>query len=64
VLLVDGVVAGMWERRARGGTLLLRVEPFVRLSAAQRRQLQAEAARIGAFFAADVDLSLGKLDHG
>ncbi len=61
VLLVDGAVAGLWERRARGGRLLVRVEPFVRLSAAQRRQLQAEAEGIGEFLEAEVELSVTSL---
>ena len=61
VLLIDGIVAGMWERRPRGRRVELRVESFIRLTAAQRRQLEAEAVRIGEFFDAEVALSLGAL---
>ncbi len=49
VLLVDGVVAGMWERRRRARRVEIRVEPFIRLSAVQREQLEAEVLRIGQF---------------
>jgi hypothetical protein len=41
VLLVDGLVVGIWERRRSGGRFELRVEPFVRLSAGQRAAVQA-----------------------
>src|SRR3990172_7196562 len=50
-----------WERRPRGRRIELRVESFIRLTAAQRRQLEAEAVRIGGFFEAEVALSLGAL---
>jgi len=58
VLLVDGVVAGMWERKRRGPRVELRVELFVRLTAAQRRAVEAEAARVGAFLDAEISLSI------
>jgi uncharacterized protein YcaQ len=59
VLLIDGAVAGMWERRRRGKTNELRVESFVELTARQHEQLEAEAARIGAFLGVNMALSLG-----
>lgn len=62
VLLVDGVVRGMWRRRRRGTAIDLRVEPFVDLSTSQQDQLSSEAARVGAFLGADVELSIGVLD--
>ncbi|MFH9069090.1 winged helix DNA-binding domain-containing protein [Streptomyces alboflavus] len=49
VLLVDGTVAGVWHLRRSGRTADLTVEPLARLSAARRRALDEEAARIGAF---------------
>lgn len=61
VLLIDGVVAGMWERRKRGSRIELRVEPFSQLAPLQHRQLEAEAARLGAFLEMEVALSLGAL---
>jgi hypothetical protein len=61
ILLVDGEVSGIWERKMRGKTVDLRVEPFIELTPAQRRQLEAEAARIGKFLGSETNLSLGTL---
>jgi uncharacterized protein YcaQ len=61
VLLIDGVVAGIWERRKLASKIELRVEPFGQLTALQHDQLEAEAARIGAFLQVEVALSLGTL---
>jgi winged helix DNA-binding protein len=62
LLLIDGVVAGMWERRARGKRIEIRVEAFGTLTAEQRERLNAEAARVGEFMEAQVVLTLGALD--
>jgi DNA glycosylase AlkZ-like len=48
-LLVDGVAAGLWERKKRARRLELNVAPVRRLTKAQRAQLDTEAERIGAF---------------
>lgn len=61
VLLIDGAVAGIWERRRQGKTAELRVESFVELTARQHEQLEAEAARVGAFLGVKMALSLGVL---
>jgi uncharacterized protein YcaQ len=62
VLLIDGVVAGLWERRPRGKRLAVRVEPLAPLPPAQADQVAAEAARLAAFLDTPVDLTLGALD--
>ncbi|MFD0412341.1 winged helix DNA-binding domain-containing protein [Streptomyces sp. NPDC127108] len=49
VLLIDGTVAGVWHLRRSGRKADLTVEPLAPLSAARRRALDEEAARIGAF---------------
>lgn len=65
VLLINGVVAGIWERRTPGRKPPkageLRVEVFGQLTTQQREQLEAEAARIGAFLGVNMALSLGAL---
>ena len=61
VLLIDGAVAGIWERRKQGKTTEVRVESFIALTARQHVQLEAEAARIGAFLGVNMALSLGVL---
>jgi hypothetical protein len=49
LLVVDGVAAGLWERKKRGKRIELRVTPARRLTRAQRAELDDEAERIGAF---------------
>ena len=61
VLLLDGAVAGIWERRKQGKANALRVETFVALTAQQHEQLEAKAVRIGAFLGVNMALSLGVL---
>lgn len=62
VLLIDGVVAGMWERRKMKKGAELRVELFNELTDLQRDQLEAETARIAAFFGTEALLSLENLE--
>jgi len=49
IVLVDGVAAGLWERRKRGRRLELEVRLTRRLGNAARAELTREAERIGAF---------------
>jgi uncharacterized protein YcaQ len=48
-LIIDGVAAGLWERKKRGKRVELEVAPARRLTKAQRAELDAETERIGAF---------------
>jgi hypothetical protein len=58
VLLVDGVVSGVWERRERGGRVEITVHPATHLTPAQRNGVRAEGDRIGRFFGRDAIVSL------
>ena len=49
LVLVDGVAAGLWERRTRGRRLELDVRLARRLERARRAELEREAERLGAF---------------
>jgi len=49
LVVVDGVAAGVWERKKRGKRIELRVTPAQRLTRPQRAELDEEAARIGEF---------------
>jgi DNA glycosylase AlkZ-like len=60
-LLVDGLVIGMWARRTRGRRIEVTVEPTEELTARQHRRLEAEVARVGAFFGTDASLAIGRL---
>jgi hypothetical protein len=48
-LMIDGIAAGLWERKKRGKRIELRVTPIKRLTRAERAELDTEAERIGAF---------------
>ena len=57
-LIVDGVAAGLWERKKRGKRVELRVSPARRLTRSERAQLDREAERIGAFLGLDPVLTV------
>jgi hypothetical protein len=58
VLLVDGRVAGVWQRTQRGRRVELRVEPFGALTKAQQSELADDAARVARTFGAEPVLDL------
>ena len=60
-LLVDGGVAGVWSRKQRGLRLEILVEPFRRLSKAQRVDLAGEAERVATLFGAEPLLEVAAL---
>lgn len=45
-LLVDGVVAGLWQQRRSGARMAFTVEPLTELSAAQRDEVAEQATRV------------------
>jgi hypothetical protein len=47
--MIDGIAAGLWERKKRGKRIELQVTPSRKLTRAERAGIDAEAARIGAF---------------
>ena len=62
-LLVDGVVVGLWRRSKLGKRIAILVEPARRLSAEERRLLETEVERIGAFFDTEPKLQVGSLER-
>ena len=64
VLLVDGVVGGVWHQRRSGRKLAITVEPLRALTAAQRRQLDDEASLVGAVMQAAPTLTVGTVTAG
>ena len=64
VMLVGGVVGGIWHQRRAGRTLELTVEPLIRLTAAQRRELDDRARRIGQFLEGTPQLTIGAVTAG
>jgi Winged helix DNA-binding domain len=64
VLLVDGVVAGVWHQRRSGRKLAITVEPLRELTAPQRRQLDDEVDLVGAVMEAPATLTVGTVTVG
>ena len=64
VLLIDGVVGGVWHQRRSGRKLAITVEPLRELTASQRRQLDDEAGLVGAVMEATPTLTLGTVTVG
>ncbi|MGW6362339.1 winged helix DNA-binding domain-containing protein [Streptomyces sp. NPDC055092] len=64
VVLIDGVVAGVWHQRRSGRRLDIRVEPFAPLSAARRSELAAQVDRIGEILEGTPTLTVGVVDAG
>ena len=48
VLLVDGRIAGVWSHERAGDRLVVEVEPFARLSRAEKAGVEAEAEALAA----------------
>jgi hypothetical protein len=64
VLLIDGVVAGVWHQRRSGRKIAITVEPLEELSAAQRRALDDQVERVGAILEGTARLSIGSVSVG
>jgi DNA glycosylase AlkZ-like len=60
-LVVDGVVEGLWRRAKSAKAVELEVQPARRLTADERRGIEAEAKRIGSFLGVEPKLSVGRL---
>ncbi|MFI5793211.1 winged helix DNA-binding domain-containing protein [Streptomyces sp. NPDC051677] len=64
VLLVDGVVAGVWHQARRGRRTTITVEPLGRLTARQTRELGERAERVGEVLEAAAELVIGEVTTG
>ena len=64
VLLVDGVVAGVWHQRRSGRKLDITVEPLGRLTRTQRAELDEQVERVGQVLEATPSLTIGTIAVG
>ncbi|MFD3614157.1 winged helix DNA-binding domain-containing protein [Streptomyces sp. NPDC058676] len=64
VLLVDGVVAGVWHQRRQGRRTTVTVEPLGRLTARQERELGEQAERVGGVLESRAELVVGEVTVG
>ncbi|MBB4662786.1 DNA glycosylase AlkZ-like family protein [Conexibacter arvalis] len=64
LLLLDGVVGGVWHQRRSGRSVVVTVEPLRRLGAARRAALAEQVERLGAIVAASPSLTIGAVRVG
>ncbi|PSL57580.1 winged helix DNA-binding protein [Saccharothrix carnea] len=64
VVLVDGVVAGVWHQKRSGRRIVVTVELFGGLSRAGAAELDREVARVGEFLEGRSELVLGPVSVG
>jgi hypothetical protein len=64
VLLVDGVVGGVWHHRRSGRKVDITVEPLRELTATHRKQLDDEVELVGAVLEARPTLTVGAVTVG
>jgi hypothetical protein len=64
VLLIDGTVAGVWHQRRSGRWLDITVEPFDQLTPKERRDLDGQLERMGAFLNTQPRLTIGTVIAG
>lgn len=64
VLLIDGVVAGVWHQRRAGKRLAVTVEPLAELSAAHLRELAEQVERVAEILGGAPELTVGPVTVG
>ena len=64
VLLMDGVVGGVWHQKRSGRNVVVTVEPLSKLTRTQRRQLDEEVDLIGQVMEAKPALTIGAVTVG
>ena len=64
LLLVDGVVSGVWHVRRRGRRLDFTVEPFTPLDPAQHVALDKQVERVARFLGGRPELIIGTVTTG
>ena len=57
VVVVDGKVAGVWSQEPSGRRVHVAVQPFAKLSAAQKNEIAEEAGRLGTFLGVEAVVS-------
>jgi hypothetical protein len=58
LILIDGIVAGVWQRQQRGKRMEVRVLPVTPLSARHREQIDDEVDRLARFLGTKVECSI------
>lgn len=64
LLLVDGVVGGLWHQKRTSSRVAITVEPFVRLTRRRRQALENQVTRIAEILDATPTLTIGQVTVG
>ena len=64
VVLIDGIVRGVWQQHRSGSKVAITVESFVDLSARHRREVDAQVVRIGDVLEASASWTTGDVTVG
>ena len=64
VLLIAGIVAGVWQQRRSGRRIEITVEPLAELTAVQRRGLDEQVERVGEILEGVPNLTVGTVTVG
>ena len=64
ILLVDGVVVGIWHLKRSGRPATVTVEAFTPLDRAHHTMLEEQVARVGEVFGMTAELVLGEVEAG
>ncbi|TQM78043.1 winged helix DNA-binding protein [Saccharothrix saharensis] len=64
VVLVDGLVAGVWHQKRSGRRIVVTVELFKALSRARSAELEREVVRLGGFLEGRPELTVGPVSVG
>jgi hypothetical protein len=64
VMIVDGLVAGVWHQRRSGRRLDITVESLVDLSPGQEKELREQVERVGLIQEAVPTLTMGEVTTG
>jgi len=58
VVLIDGAIAGVWSHKLQGKKLLVEIEPFGKLSKADRAGIEREAECLALYFDSNLEFKL------
>jgi hypothetical protein len=64
VVLIDGVVSGVWHQRRSGKHIDITVEPLDKLTRGQRSALDEQVERVATFLGGTPRLTIGKVNVG
>ena len=56
MVLIDGAIAGVWSYKLQGKRLRVEIEPFGKLSKAERDGIEREAERLALYYDSSLEI--------